>query len=148
MAPPPPKIYKSEAELQADFWKWAWNTHPEAQHHMWAVPNDAVGRITTLEQQKKANLLKATGLLGGVWDLHLFWEGTLHIIETKLPGNYLTTTRIDSKGRKHYGQREWGERMATHGAQRHIYQTLQQGMDMYEGILAGQPAGTTTKKIL
>lgn len=131
---------KSESDLQAQFWKWAWNTHEEARHLMWAVPNDAIGDHLTLKDVLRSNELKATGLLSGVWDLHLFWRGQLHIIETKLPGAQLTRTRIvrskAGKERKVFGQHEWGELMATHGAHRHIYHTLEEGMGMFSQIIS------------
>lgn len=111
---------------------------------MWSVPNDAIGELTSLKDILRINELKATGLMPGVWDLHLFWRdpidgiGKLHIIETKLPGQQLTQDRIvrsDGRERKVYGQKEWGELMASHGAIRHIYHTLEEGVAIFEGIV-------------
>lgn len=118
----------SEDQLQAAFWAWAWNTHPTARRLMWAVPN---GLNLSIQH---AQLAKATGLLAGVWDLHLFWQGTLHIIETKIGSNQLTVDRIVN-GKKVYGQKEWGELMAAHGAVRHIYRTLDEGKKIFESII-------------
>lgn len=118
----------SENQLQAAFWLRAWNDYPQARRHMWAVPNGL--HLNPIA----ANLAKSTGLLSGVWDLHLFWRGQLHIIETKLPGQSLTTDRI-VKGKRVYGQKEWGEMMAAHGAIRHIYHTVDEGLEIFHRII-------------
>lgn len=120
--------FMTEERLQSEFWAWAWNTHPQARHHMWAVPN---GLHLSAPQAAKA---RATGLLPGVWDLHIFWRGKFHIIETKTGNNGLTRDRIVN-GRKVFGQYEWGERMASHGAHRHIYRTLEEGKRIFESIV-------------
>lgn len=131
----------TEDQLQAAFWKECWNNYPHARRCMWAVPNTSVGRIITLKDQIQVNLLKSTGLLEGVWDLHLLWYNTFHIFETKVGNNQLTVDRIDSKGKKHYGQKEWGELMAAHGAVRHIYRSLEDGVVMFEAIVGKVPVG-------
>lgn len=119
----------TEDQLQAKFWETCWNNYPHARRHMWAVPNGL--KLHPLVAQ----LAKATGLLEGVWDLHLFWRGTLHIIETKIDKNQLTIDRVDNRGKKHFGQREWGEMMAAHGAVRHVYRTLEEGILIFESIV-------------
>lgn len=127
----------TEDQLQALFWKTVWINYPQTRHLMWAVPNDA--HVNPIEAAR----LKAIGLLSGVWDLHLFYKGTLHIIETKIGVNGLTTTRLIKSGsgkeRKVFGQKEWGELMATHGAVRHIYRTLDEGLLIIEQIIASGP---------
>lgn len=127
-------MIKSEDQLQKQFWEWAWNTYPQFRFQMWAVPNGAIGKIETKKEAIQASKMKATGLLEGVWDLHCFNNGKFHIIETKFGNNGLTVTHIDKKGKKHYGQKEWGELMAEHGAIRHIYRSLEEGKQVYESI--------------
>lgn len=122
------QLHQSEDQIQADFWARAWNEYPHARRHMWAVPNGL--RLSA----PAAQLAKATGLLSGVWDLHLFWHGTLHIIETKRPGQALTVDRVVN-GKKVYGQKEWGEMMAAHGAIRHIYHSVEEGLEIFESIV-------------
>lgn len=122
------QLHQSEDQIQADFWARAWNEYPHARRHMWAVPNGL--RLSA----PAAQLAKATGLLSGVWDLHLFWHGTLHIIETKRPGQALTVDRVVN-GKKVYGQKEWGEMMAAHGAIRHIYHSVEEGLAIFESIV-------------
>lgn len=114
----------TEDQLQAALWQWAWNAYPQYRKHMWAVTNSGL---------TNPNRAKAMGLLSGVWDLHVFYRNTFHIIETKVGNNQLTTDRI-IKGKKVYGQKEWGELMADHGATRHIYRSLEEGKQVYESI--------------
>ena len=75
------------------------------------------------------------GLLSGVWDLHCFYLGKYHIIETKVGDNQLTRDRVVN-GKKVYGQKEWGELMAAHGAIRHIYRTLEEGQKVFISIFS------------
>jgi hypothetical protein len=120
-------IDKSEARLQQDLWEWAWNTYPQFRRQMWAVPNGL--KLNPVQ----ANIAKATGTLAGVWDLHVFNLGTFHIIETKIGNNQLTVDRIINS-KKVFGQKEWGELMAKHGAVRHLYRTLEEGQGIYKDI--------------
>jgi len=107
---------------------------------MWAVPNDAIGAWVSAKDAMRSNELKATGLLSGVWDLHCFVAGRLHIIETKFGKNGLTVDRV-VKGKKIYGQKEWGEIMAAEGAIRHIYRTQEEGIAVLETIIRSRSAG-------
>lgn len=114
----------TEDQLQAAFYQWAWQTHPEHRKQMWAVTNSG------LVNPMKA---KAMGLLSGVWDLHCFNLGQYHIIETKVGDNQLTVDRVIN-GKKVYGQKEWGDLMVSHGAIRHIYRTLEEGQAIFKSI--------------
>ena len=118
----------TEDQLQAELWAWAWNSYPEARRCMWAVPNGSE------RNPVEAMRLKATGLLSGVWDLHMLWYGKFYIIETKIGNNQLTIDRVIN-GRKVYGQKEWGEIIASHGATRYIYRTLDEGKIIFAGIV-------------
>ena len=99
----------SEDVLQARCYEWAWNNHPRLRRRMWAVPNG--GWRNAIEAQK----LKATGTLEGVWDFHIYLAKQLYIIEFKVGSNQLTVDRV-VKGKRHYGQKEWGEIMEREGA--------------------------------
>lgn len=116
----------TEDQLQAQFWTWCWNTpgHEPYRRHLWAVTNSGLSNPVRA---------KAMGLLSGVWDLHAYWNGQLHIIETKVGNNDLTTDRVVN-GKKVYGQQEWGEIMANHGAIRHIYRTMEEGQAIFRSI--------------
>lgn len=119
---------RTEDQLQAEFWERCWNEFPQARRCMWAVPNGEN------RHPAEAARMKALGLLPGVWDLHLFWKGQFHIIEAKVGSNGLTVDRV-AKGRKIYGQKEWGEIMALHGAHRHIFRTVEEGVGIFAQIV-------------
>lgn len=120
----------TEDQIQAEFWKRAWNEFPELTHHMWAIPNGLPLSAPT------AARAKATGLLEGVWDIHIFFRNRFYILETKRPGENLTVDRIDPRThRKHFGQKEWGERMVSHGATAFVYRTVEEGLDIIRNIL-------------
>ena len=136
----------TEDQLQAAFWEKTWNNYPQARKNMWAVPN--AGNRNPVEASK----LKATGMLSSVWDLHLFWHGKFHIIETKVGDNQLTVDRMmkvpgsnPPRFKKVYGQKEWGELMASHGAIRHIYRTLEEGIAIFESITGLKPFDFSAK---
>lgn len=103
----------SEDRLQAQIWKRLWNTYPQLRRLIWHVPNQGASLRDGVQ-------LQAMGVLAGVWDLHMLWNGVFHIFELKVGNNQLTRDRVDKKGRKHFGQLEWGELMAKHGAVRHL----------------------------
>lgn len=108
----------SEDKLQAEFFKWVWNTYPNLRKRMWSVPNG--GYRNKLEALK----LKATGMIAGVWDLHLFYQGQFHIIETKVGRGRLSSEQI-----------EWKEVMESEGAISHVYYTLDEGKAIIHEIL-------------
>jgi hypothetical protein len=103
---------------------------------MWAVPNGEN------RNPQEAARMKAMGLLAGVWDLHLFWHGEFHIFECKVGRNTLTRDRVVKTKRgpaRVYGQQEWGELMAAHGAHRHVFRTVDEGLAQFAEIM--QPRG-------
>ena len=111
----------SEDQLQAQFFQKVWNDYPELRRHMWAVPNGGKRDMRT------AITLKASGVLPGIWDLHLFWMGKFYIIETKVGRNGLTDK-----------QEQWGELMVKHGAIAYVYRTIEEGIAIIENILKQQ----------
>lgn len=108
----------SEDQLQAKFFQYVWNKHPELRYCIWAVPNG--GYRNKLEAAK----LKATGMLAGVWDLHIFYRGKFYIIETKVGHNKLSDKQI-----------KWRDVMLRHGAQAFVYYTFEDGVKIIEEIL-------------
>lgn len=125
----------SEDQLQAQIWQKAWNEYPEARRCMWAVPNSAIGKIMTFKDQMQANKLKATGLLDGVWDLHLFWKSHLYLFELKVGNNHLTYDHIDNKNKIHHGQKQWGEIMRSQGAITHVVWSVEEFFTIYHPII-------------
>lgn len=126
----------TEDQLQSKMWQEVWNRYPQLRRLMWAVPNSAVGRIDNKMDIIRANTFMATGLLPGVWDIHLYFNRQFYIIETKIGNNTLTVDKVVN-GKKKYGQKEWGELMAQHGAIRCVYRTLEEGLLFIESILSG-----------
>ncbi len=78
----------SEDKLQSSIWIKAWNEYPEARRCMWAVPNGGV------RNQLEAIKLKATGVLPGVFDMHLYWQNQLYCFEFKVGYNNLSDHQI------------------------------------------------------
>lgn len=118
----------TEDQLQARIWARLWNNYPNLRRLCWHVPNQG-------SSLKEGIRLQAMGVLPGVWDLHMFIKGQFHIWEIKTGTNQLTKDRVDRKGRKHYGQKEWGELMAANGAIRHISRTEEDFFQQLEEML-------------
>lgn len=108
----------SEDQLQAEFFQRVWNEYPQLRRCMWAIPNGGKRDMRT------AITLKATGVLSGVWDLHLFYKNRFHIIETKVGRNDLSDK-----------QKEWGATMVANGATAYVYRTIEEGMAIIETII-------------
>lgn len=108
----------SEDLLQSRIWQKAWNEFPQSRRCMWAVPN---GYKLSAPQAMKA---RATGLLSGVWDLHLFWKGQLYLFELKVGRNNLTDN-----------QKEWGETMIQQGATCYVVRTVDEFFDIFTRII-------------
>ena len=108
----------SEDKLQADFFKWVWNTYPQLRKLIWAVPNGGY------RNKQEAIKLKATGTIAGVWDLHFFYKNQFYIIETKVGKNGLSPVQV-----------EWRDLMIEQGAKAFIYYTLEEGQDIINQIL-------------
>lgn len=98
-----PTTKPSEAQLQAQLWKIAWNEFPKSRRHIWAIPNGAK------RSQYERTVSKATGTLAGVWDLHCFYQGKFYIFELKVGKNTLSAE-----------QRQYGEAMEKNGAICHV----------------------------
>lgn len=111
-------IVTSENQLQSALFQWTWNTYPTTRGHLWAVSN---GMYTNKITAMKA---KAMGLVAGVWDLHFFWEGKFHIIESKFGVGKLTDKQV-----------WWGDLMVSHGATTHIYRSLDEGKNIIKKII-------------
>lgn len=79
----------SEERLQADCFQWFWNTYPQYRRLLWAVPNGG------WRNKKEAAKLKATGVVKGVHDLHLFFEGKFVTFELKVDDNEMTEEQMD-----------------------------------------------------
>jgi len=108
----------TEAQLQAQLWKIAWNEFPQSRRHIWAIPNGA--KRTMYEQ----TVSKATGTLAGVWDLHCFYKGQFYVFELKVGRNKLSDEQLD-----------WGQKMSIHGA--NIMVLRETDIEKWRELLAG-----------
>ena len=90
--------HKSEDQLQAACFQWAYNSFPDIRGLLWSVPNG--GSRHPLEAAK----FKATGVTEGVHDLHMLWKGQFTTFELKhgnntmTPGQKLWAAKIDAQG--------------------------------------------------
>ena len=120
----------TEDQLQAKVWKRLWKEYPHLRRRIWHVANQGAA------SQIRGVLLKAMGLLEGVWDLHMFYRNQYVIFEGKVGNNQLTKDRIDKRtGRKHFGQKEWGELMTQEGAWTYVFRTEEQFFEQLEEVL-------------
>lgn len=122
----------TEDRLQSVIWRRLWNQYPQLRRLVWHVPNQG-------SSTREGVRLQGMGVLAGVWDIHMLWMGVFHIWELKVGSNQLTRDRVDKKGRKHFGQVEWGELMSKHGAIRHICRTEDDFFKELDGILIKHP---------
>jgi len=108
----------TEDQLQAQFYQHVWNHYPQLRRCIWSVPNGGSRHIM------EAVKLKATGMLSGVWDLHVFYRGRFYIIETKVGRNSLSAA-----------QQQWRDIMLQQGAEAFVYRTLEEGIAIIEYII-------------
>lgn len=127
--------FKSEDQLQAFCWQWAWNQYPEARRLLWAVPNGGDRDEIT------AAKLKATGVLSGVHDVHFFWKGKFTTFEFKYGNNDLTRDGLvkgrGGRMRRVYGQLEWGQKIQEHGGTWYKIKTFIEFKQIFESIIKG-----------
>lgn len=107
----------TEDQFQAELFEWFWNTLPEARRCLWAVPNGGWRHAGQLK------LLQATGVVAGVWDLHLFWRGQFYIFELKVGDNKLQPD-----------QRKWGALMLEQGAECYEIHEAHSGRDIFKKV--------------
>lgn len=83
----------SEAGLQAQCFRWAWNTYEPLRYRMFHIPN---GELRT---KMAAVRMQAMGVLSGVWDMLILYNG-VHFIEFK------SETGTLSKPQKHFQEKQ------------------------------------------
>lgn len=72
---------KSELQLQAACFQWAFNTYPQTRKLLAHVPNGSS------RNKIEAMQLKASGVVAGVHDLFFYWERQLYWFELKVGCN-------------------------------------------------------------
>ena len=118
----------TEDQMQANIWKRLWNEYPALRRLIWHVANQGAS-------QREGVRLQAMGVLAGVWDLHMYYRKQYVIFEGKVGNNQLTRDWVDRRGKKHFGQYEWGELMATNGAWRYVFRSEDEFFKQLEEVL-------------
>lgn len=72
---------KSEDRLQSECFQWFHNSFPDLRMLLWAVPNGGK------RNKQEAAKLKATGVVKGVHDLHMFYKYQFYTFELKVGNN-------------------------------------------------------------
>ena len=67
----------SESKIQADAFRWLWNTYPHTRRCFFAIPNGGFRNV------KEAASMKATGTVAGIPDTCLIWKKTPYFFEFK-----------------------------------------------------------------
>lgn len=78
-----------EIKLQAECFQWAWNTFPETRTLLFAVPNG--GKRSKIEAMQ----LKASGVVPGIPDLLLIWDGIVTGFELKTTKGKTRDNQLD-----------------------------------------------------
>jgi hypothetical protein len=79
---------KSEIQLQAECFQWAWKEYPQTRYCLFAVPNG--GRRSIMEAMQ----LKASGVVAGIPDMVLAWKGKAFGFELKIETGRLSKDQI------------------------------------------------------
>lgn len=66
----------NELKMQSECFLWAWNSYPKLRYSFWHTDNNSVNRITGARK-------KALGVVSGVSDFLLLYQGEMHCIELK-----------------------------------------------------------------
>lgn len=118
----------SENQFQAELFQWAWNSFPAIRRLLWAVPNGQYRH-----HQERA-LFQATGVIAGVYDLHLYYSGKLYCFELKVDNNSRSAAQV-----------EWARLMTAQGATCYEISEKNQGREKFKSIIAGIIAGYDVK---
>lgn len=110
----------SEDQLQAACFQWGNNSLPVPDRGLlWAVPNGKK------RSKREAMVLKATGVIPGVHDLHLWWKGILYTFELKWGSNTLTDD-----------QEAWAEKIDRHGGVWYEIRSYEQFQQIFLSIIS------------
>jgi hypothetical protein len=107
--------YKSEDQLQAACYQWAYNQYEAIRGLLWAVPNG--GSRHPLEAAK----FKATGVTEGVHDLHMYWQGRFTTFEMKHGQNTMSNA-----------QKIWAAKIDSQGGDIYVCYTLEQFQEAFK----------------
>jgi len=80
---------KSEIQIQAEMFQWAWNTFPQTRRLLFHVPNG--GNRSAREGMQ----FKASGVIAGVPDLLFLWNDCAYGLEVKTQSGELSKVQSD-----------------------------------------------------
>lgn len=80
---------KSEIQIQAEMFQWAWNACPQTRRLLFHVPNG--GNRSAREGMQ----FKASGVIAGVPDLLFIWQGSTYGFEVKTNSGELSKVQSD-----------------------------------------------------
>lgn len=110
--------FKSEIQLQAKCFQWAWNNYPDTRRLMAHVPNGG-GR-----DEREGMQLKASGVVAGVHDLFFYWKAQLYWFELKHGCNAQSDDQI-----------AFGKAMMAQGAKCYEIRSLEQFQTIFKSIV-------------
>jgi hypothetical protein len=96
---------------------WLWNEYPQTRGMFFLVHNNAPTKV-------QASQLKAMGMVAGVSDTVLLWQGKAYLIEFKV-----------EKGRQSEVQKEWQRKVEGHGFEYRIIRSLEEFKEFINEIL-------------
>lgn len=109
---------KSEIQLQAECFQWAWNTFPTTRRLLAHVPNGGT------RNKAEAAQLKASGVIAGVHDLFFYWQNQLYWFELKVGSNQQSPA-----------QRDFGSAMVQQGAVCYEVRSFGQFQEIFKSII-------------
>lgn len=118
--------FKSEDQMLAYAFQWAWNNHPATRRLLFHVPNelDRLPGETKSNHLRRLSQAKAKGVVPGIQDFLFLWKGRLHAFEFKLP----TGTVSDSQAEVHL---VWYD----HGTFTHIIRYVERFQEIFKSII-------------
>jgi hypothetical protein len=96
---------------------WLWNEHPQTRGMFFLVHNNAPTKV-------QASQLKAMGMVAGVSDTVLLWQGKAYLIEFKV-----------AKGRQSEVQKDWQRKVEAHGFEYRIIRSLEEFKEFIQQVI-------------
>ena len=107
----------TEQQIQSQCVTWLWNTYPQTRGLFFAVNNNS-------EHVARAMNRKAVGMVPGVSDTILLWNGTAYLIEFKTP-----------KGKQSPAQIRWEKKVTRTGFKYFVVRSFEHFKEVVERII-------------
>jgi hypothetical protein len=118
--------FKSEDQMLAYAFQWAWNNYPQTRRLLFHVPNE-LDRLPGESKQshlRRLSQAKAKGVVAGIQDFLFLWRGRLYAFEFKLPAG----TVSDAQAEVHL---VWNE----HGTATYIIRSVEKFQEIFISII-------------